>query len=71
MGPCLLMLMNPVGIGGGTGFFNPIGEQHGPITQRDALVAATVVQWIGTNVGRSFLTEAFRDVGYEVVLRKK
>lgn len=30
------------------------------LTQRDAEVAATVIQWLGSNVGMSFLTEACR-----------
>ena len=29
-------------------------------TQRDAQVAATVIQWLGSNVGMSFLREACR-----------
>jgi len=33
-----------------------------PISQRDAVVAATVVQWFGTNCGRSFLWECERAV---------
>ena len=35
-------------------------------TSRDRIVAATVVQWLGTNVGLSFLFEALRRVGYEI-----
>ena len=30
-------------------------------TQRDANVAATVAQWLGSNVGMSFLEEVIRD----------
>jgi hypothetical protein len=32
-----------------------------PLTQRDAMVAATVVQWLGTNCGQSFLHEVRRE----------
>lgn len=31
------------------------------LTQRDATVAATVIQWLGSNVGRSFLREVVLD----------
>jgi hypothetical protein len=31
------------------------------ITQRDATVAATVIQWLGTNCGRSFLRDVERE----------
>lgn len=33
-------------------------------------VAATVVQWMGSNVGRSFLVEAFRNAGWNLRLDK-
>ncbi len=32
------------------------------VTERDAMIAATVIQWLGSPVGQSFL----RDLGYEV-----
>lgn len=34
-------------------------------------VAATVVQWLGTNVGRSFLDEAFKAAGYTLRYEKR
>ena len=37
------------------------GSRPGDITQRDATVAATVVQWLGSPIGQCFL----RDLGYE------
>ena len=40
-----------------------------PVTRRDSRVAATVIQWLGTNVGFGFLVEALRDAGYDVVRR--
>jgi hypothetical protein len=39
-----------------------------PPTERDATVAATVIQWLGSNVGRCFLEEAFDRAGYDVRL---
>lgn len=38
-----------------------------PMTQRDATIAATLVQWLGTNVGFCFLEQALRRCGYEIV----
>lgn len=35
-------------------------------TQRDAQVAATVVQWIGSEIGFQFLQEALESVGYQI-----
>ena len=32
------------------------------LTQRDATVAATVIQWLGTNCGRAFLHECEREI---------
>lgn len=32
-------------------------EELGPVTVRDKIVAETVIQWLGTNVGRGFLNE--------------
>ncbi|MFZ2763589.1 MAG: hypothetical protein WAX80_00915 [Minisyncoccia bacterium] len=36
-------------------------------TQRDARVSATVVQWLGTNCGFSFLVSCLKEAGYKVV----
>lgn len=33
-----------------------------PYTRRDAYVAATVIQWLGTNVGRGFVLEVERQI---------
>lgn len=30
---------------------------RGEVTERDAMVAATVIQWLGSNVGQCFLRE--------------
>jgi signal transduction histidine kinase len=34
------------------------------ITQRDARIVASIIQWLGTNVGRSFLHDATKAAGY-------
>lgn len=49
---------------------NDSGDEFEPMTQRDARVAATVVQWLGTNVGFSFVCQAFRDAGYDIREKK-
>lgn len=36
-------------------------------TKRDRYVAASVIQWLGTNVGFGFLTNALQKAGYAVV----
>ncbi len=38
----------------------------GPATKRDRVVAATVIQWLGTNCGRAFLADALRKAGYSI-----
>ena len=40
------------------------------ITQRDATIVATVIQWLGTNCGMEFLGRALRDCGYELEKKK-
>ena len=37
------------------------------ITDRDRLVSATVVQWLGTNCGLCFLRETLEEAGYKIV----
>jgi len=37
------------------------------INDRDRLIAATLVQWMGTNCGLSFLREALSKSGYKIV----
>jgi hypothetical protein len=44
----------------------PLGET----TERDRIIAATVVQWLGSNVGMSFLHEALGRCGYRVEKKK-
>lgn len=37
------------------------------ITQRDARIVATIVQWLGTNVGSGFLHRVFEKAGYQLL----
>lgn len=42
------------------------GENGHGATQRDAEVAATVIQWLGTAVGYSFLQRCFEEAGFKI-----
>jgi hypothetical protein len=44
-------------------------RQAEAVTDRERAVAATVIQWLGSPVGFSFLEAAMKDCGYE--LREK
>ncbi len=55
---CLELLMASNIRNMGTIFQEPIEQ----ISQRDALVAATVIQWLGTNCGACFLHECEQDI---------
>jgi hypothetical protein len=37
------------------------------INQRDRMVVATVIQWLGSNVGWCFLEETLKECGYRIV----
>lgn len=37
------------------------------ISRRDAVIVATVVQWLGTNCGSAFLEDVFRRAGYRLL----
>lgn len=39
---------------------------HPEPSVRDKQVAATVVQWLGSNVGRAFVEEIFKSCGYRI-----
>lgn len=43
---------------------------HLIITHRERLIVATVIQWLGTNVGFCWLREALSKAGYDIVKRK-
>jgi hypothetical protein len=54
--------------------FDPCGCNYkrypvGAITERDRIITATVIQWLGSNVGLAFLQESLRRCGYDVVKR--
>lgn len=36
-------------------------------TERDAKVAATVIQWLGTNVGFGFIRSCLEEAGYKII----
>lgn len=38
------------------------GEPWGDLTQRDATVAASVIQWLGTNCGAAFIHECEHEI---------
>ena len=53
--------------------FNEVGyTTHSAfeIKQRDAVIAATAIQWLGTNCGFAFLVHALRKCNYDVVVRR-
>ena len=41
------------------------------VTKRDRFIVATVMQWVGTNVGFCFLRETLRDCGYTITKNKE
>lgn len=41
------------------------------ITAKERWVVATVIQWLGTNCGQSFLGEAFKKAGFKIVRIEK
>jgi len=46
-------------------------EPIGPPNKRDEIVAETVIQWLGSNVGRSFLDLAANRLGYNLQWTEK
>lgn len=48
-----------------------IPKCHLKITNRDRLIVATVIQWLGTNVGFCWLRETLKLAGYDIVKRKE
>ncbi len=58
---------DPECVGGRSGFGNgPFKLPVGPCTERDEIVIATVIQWLGSNCGMSMLGEALRRCGYRI-----
>lgn len=50
--------------------FDPSHPDKTP-TKREAQTAATVFQWLGTNIGYAFLTSALDKAGYKIVEKEK
>lgn len=60
------------GLNRGCGYLELLLNQHGDssfvissISQRDAFVAATVIQWLGTNIGQGFMEECEKKIKEE------
>lgn len=49
----------------GASYCKPLGYP----TERDRIVAATVVQWLGSNIGMGYLREALGKCGYKIELQ--
>jgi hypothetical protein len=45
--------------------------EYEDLSKRDAMVAVTMLMWLGTNVGLSELNKALSEVGWEITLRKR
>jgi hypothetical protein len=41
------------------------------ITARERFIVATVIQWLGSNVGFCFLREVLKSCGYDIVKHKE
>ena len=48
-----------------------IPKCHLVITKRDRLIVATVIQWLGTNVGFCWLRETLKIAGYKITKIEK
>lgn len=61
------------GLNGGFGLLEILLHQNemSPMTQRDATVAAMVIQWLGTNCGGAFIHQVYREYGWEIDTYKK
>lgn len=46
------------------GFASHIKQPLGEVTERDRIVAATVIQWLGSNIGMGLVEEALKQAGY-------
>jgi hypothetical protein len=51
-------------------FMNARIKERFKITNRDRFVAATVIQWLGSNCGMAFMKEALGKCGFEIVKRE-
>lgn len=60
------LMFHSKGIGWNSGYKRML-----KITNRERLIVATIIQWLGTNVGFCWLQEALNNAGYDIVKRKK
>lgn len=47
-----------------------VGKDNIPlfyITKNDRVIVATIIQWLGTNIGFSFLERALKKCGYKII----
>ena len=51
-------------------FCNPKTKKQLKITPRDRMVAATIIQWLGSNCGMCFVETVLKDTGYKVIRTK-
>lgn len=47
---------------------NRCGDYYAHIDEDTRAVVATVVQWLGTNIGRCFLEQAFREADWTIIM---
>lgn len=47
-------------------FFDTKGKCLVEITKRDREIVATVIQWLGSNIGFNFLEETLKEAGYKI-----
>lgn len=45
----------------------PLLSEIRPLTRRDRIVAATIVQWLGTHIGKAFLDRALKRGGFVTI----
>lgn len=57
---------DPERIGNDFGLNGPYKLPLGQIQDRDRIVAATVIQWLGSNCGIAFVADALKRCGYSV-----
>lgn len=43
----------------------------GPPTERDRIIAATVIQWLGSNIGMDFIGQSLKRCGYQYPIKAK
>lgn len=64
-----LLCVEPTGRGAHGGLIQEM-KRIKDLKQEEATAAATVIQWLGTNVGFCFLQQALNNCGYQVVMKR-